>query len=191
MAANQRFTERAQEAILEAQRTTTDRKFSQLEPEAFIAALLDQPDGIVPTLVQKAGVDLADLRSAAATALDSLPVLQISSEAVVSANTRKLLDTAQKEAAQFGDEFISTEHLLLGILATTGTASRLLTERGLDRNRVLELLRSIRGGQRVTGTNPEATYQSLEKYGRDLTEAARNGKLDPVIGRDDEIRRVI
>ncbi len=145
----------------------------------------------MPTLVQKAEVDLPDLQAATLAAVDALPTLQISSEAVVSANTRKLLDTAQREASQMGDEYISGEHLLLGILSTNGSAARLLSERGLTRDKVLGLLRSIRGGQRITSATPEGTYQSLEKYGRDLTEAARNGKLDPVIGRDEEIRRVI
>ncbi len=191
MAANQRFTERAQEAIVDAQRITQERKLSQLEPEAILAALLSQSDGIVPQIVLKAQVDLPDLIAANERALGTLPSLQYSSEATVSSATRKVLDTAQQEASQFGDEYISTEHLLLGILATQSQAARLLTERGLTRDRILGLLKGIRGAQRVTTPNPEGTYASLEKYGRDLTAAARDGKLDPVIGRDEEIRRVI
>ena len=191
MAANQRFTERAQEAIVDAQRITQERKLSQLEPEAILAALLSQSDGIVPQIVLKAQVDLPDLIAANERALGTLPSLQYSSEATVSSATRKVLDTAQQEASQFGDEYISTEHLLLGILATQSQAARLLTERGLTRDRILGLLKGIRGAQRVTTPNPEGTYASLEKYGRDLTAAAREGKLDPVIGRDEEIRRVI
>src|SRR6476646_5167725 len=191
MAANQRFTERAQEAIVDAQRITQERKLSQLEPEAILAALLSQSDGIVPQIVLKAQVDLPDLIAANERALGTLPSLQDSSEATVSSATRKVLDTAQQEASQFGDEYISTEHLLLGILATQSQAARLLTERGLTRDRILGLLKGIRGAQRVTTPNPEGTYASLEKYGRDLTAAARDGKLDPVIGRDEEIRRVI
>ncbi len=191
MAANQRFTERAQEAIVEAQRVTQERKLSQLEPEAILAALLSQSDGIVPQIVLKAQIDLPDLIAANERALSTLPSLQYSSEPTVSSATRKVLDTAQQEASQFGDEYISTEHLLLGILATQSQAARLLAERGLTRDRVLELLKGIRGAQRVTTPNPEGTYASLERYGRDLTAAARDGKLDPVIGRDEEIRRVI
>ncbi len=191
MAANQRFTERAQEAIVEAQRNTQERKLSQLEPEAILAALLSQSDGIVPQIVLKAQIDLPDLIAANERALSTLPSLQYSSEPTVSSATRKVLDTAQQEASQFGDEYISTEHLLLGILATQSQAARLLAERGLTRDRVLELLKGIRGAQRVTTPNPEGTYASLERYGRDLTAAARDGKLDPVIGRDEEIRRVI
>ena len=191
MAANQQFTERAQEAIVDAQRITQERKLSQLEPEAILAALLSQSDGIVPQIVLKAQVDLPDLIAENERALGTLPSLQYSSEATVSSATRKVLDTAQQEASQFGDEYISTEHLLLGILATQSQAARLLTERGLTRDRILGLLKGIRGAQRVTTPNPEGTYASLEKYGRDLTAAARDGKLDPVIGRDEEIRRVI
>jgi ATP-dependent Clp protease ATP-binding subunit ClpB len=191
MASNQRFTERAQEALVDAQRITQDRKLSQLEPAAILAALLSQSDGIVPQIVLKAQVDLPELIAATDRVLGTLPSLQYSSEATVSNATRKLLDTAQQEASQFGDEYVSTEHLLLGVLATQTPAAHLLTERGLTRDRVLELLKSIRGSQRVTTPNPEGTYASLEKYGRDLTEMARDGKLDPVIGRDEEIRRVI
>src|SRR4029079_6809416 len=190
-AANQRFTERAQEAIVDAQRITQEHKLSQLEPEAILAALLSQSDGIVPQIVLKAQVDLPDLIAANERALGTLPSLQYSSEATISSATRKVLDTAQQEASQFGDEYISTEHLLLGILATQSQAARLLTERGLTRDRILGLLKGIRGAQRVTTPNPEGTYASLEKYGRDLTVAVREGKLDPVIGRDEEIRRVI
>ena len=191
MASNQRFTERAQEALVDAQRITQDRKLSQLEPEAILFALLSQSDGIVPQIVLKAQIDLPDLIAATDQALSTLPSLQYSSDATVSNSTRKLLDSAQQEAGQFGDEYVSTEHLLLGALATGGQAARLLTERGLDRDRVMELLKGMRGSQRITTPTPEGTYQSLEKYGRDLTEMARSGKLDPVIGRDEEIRRVI
>jgi ATP-dependent Clp protease ATP-binding subunit ClpB len=191
MATNQRFTERAQEALIEAQRLTQERKLSQFEPETILHAILTQSDGFVPQIVLRAQIDLPELVAAVENAISSLPALQYSSDATVSTGTRKVLETAQKEAGQFGDEYISTEHLLLGILASVGAAARLLTERGLTRDRVLELLREMRGSQRVTSTNPESTYQSLEKYGRDLTDMARDGKLDPVIGRDEEIRRVI
>jgi ATP-dependent Clp protease ATP-binding subunit ClpB len=189
MASNQRFTERAQEALVDAQRITQERKLSQFEPEALLSALLSQSDGIVPQIVLKAQIDLPELIAATEHTLSTLPTLQYSSEATVSNATRKLLEAAQQEAGQFGDEYVSTEHLLLGILATDGAASRLLTQRGLNRDRVMELLKGMRGSQRVTSPTPEGTYQSLEKYGRDLTEMARNGKLDPVIGRDEEIRR--
>jgi ATP-dependent Clp protease ATP-binding subunit ClpB len=191
MATNQRFTERAQEAIIDAQRLTQERKLSQLEPDTLLLAMLKQADGIVPQIVVKSQVDLPELIAAVESAVSSLPALQYSAEAAVSNAARKALDTAQREASQFGDEYISTEHLLLGVVASGGRAARLLTDRGLSREGILEVLKTVRGSQRITSANPESTYQSLEKYGRDLTEMARDGKLDPVIGRDDEIRRVI
>ena len=191
MATNQRFTERAQEAIIDAQRLTQERKLSQLEPETLLLAMLNQADGVVPQIVVKAQVDLPELIGAVESAVSSLPALQYSAEAAVSNASRKALDTAQREASQFGDEYISTEHLLLGVVSSGGRAANLLTDRGLTRERILDVLKTVRGSQRITSANPESTYQSLEKYGRDLTEMARDGKLDPVIGRDDEIRRVI
>src|SRR5215211_872143 len=167
MATNQRFTEKAQEAILTAQRETQERRLSQLEPEAVLYGLLDQSDGVVPKL-------------------------QYSAEPAVSSGTRKVLEQAEKEARQFGDEYISTEHLLLGVLSVSGSpAARLLQRHGLTSDKAKAALKEIRGSQRVTDPNPEGKYQALERYGRDLTELAEKGKLDPVIGRDEEIRRVI
>ncbi|MDQ2682878.1 MAG: AAA family ATPase, partial [Chloroflexota bacterium] len=191
MAATTRFTERAQEALISAQNRTQNEKMSQFEPETLLHALLDQPEGIVQQLVLKAQVDLPALTAAADAAVNALPKLQYSAEPAVSNAMRATLETAQREAQQFGDEYVSTEHLLLGILGSKSGAARLLVERGLTRDRVLELLKTVRGSQRVTSPTPESTYQSLEKYGRDLTEMAEKGKLDPVIGRDEEIRRVI
>ncbi|HQY31895.1 MAG TPA: Clp protease N-terminal domain-containing protein, partial [Thermomicrobiales bacterium] len=122
MASQQRFTERAQEAILEAQQRTRADSLSQFEPETLLLTLLHQPEGIVPTLIQKAEIDLPELQAAMAAAVAGLPKLQISADAVVSAQMRKLLDAAQREASQMGDEYISTEHLLLGTYATSGNA---------------------------------------------------------------------
>ncbi len=192
MATNQRFTEKAQEAILQAQRQTDSLRLSQFEPELILQALLSQQDGIAPQVLLKAGVDPQQALRDITTEVERLPKLQYSAEASVSAGTRKLLENAEKEAKQFGDEYISTEHLLLGALDVPGSAGAAALKRlGLTNEKAKVALRDIRGGQRVTSTNPEATYQSLEKYGQDLTELARKGKLDPVIGRDEEIRRVI
>jgi ATP-dependent Clp protease ATP-binding subunit ClpB len=192
MATNQRFTEKAQEAILQAQRQTDALRLSQLEPEVILQALLSQTDGIAPQVLLKAGVDPQQALQAITAEVERLPKLQYSAEASVSNATRKLLENAEREAQQFGDEYLSTEHLLLGALAVPGSPGvAALNRLGLTPENAKTALREIRGGQRVTSTNPEATYQSLEKYGRDLTELARNGKVDPVIGRDDEIRRVI
>jgi len=192
MATNQRFTDKAQEAIIAAQRTTEEKRLSQLEPEALLLALLEQSDGVVPQVLLRLGVDPAAVRTEAAAAVERAPRLQYSAEPTVGSGLRKALQTAENEARQFGDEYVSTEHLLLGILGVPDSAAaRLLARHNVAKDRVYEALSGIRGGQRVTDPNPEGTYQALEKYGRDLTELAREGKVDPVIGRDEEIRRVI
>ncbi len=192
MATNQRFTEKAQEALLAAQRQTDTLRLSQLEPELILQALLSQHDGIAPQVLLKSGVDPQTALTDITAEVEKLPKLQFSAEASVSAATRKLLENAEREARQFGDDYISTEHLLLGALDVAGSpGAAALKRHGLTPEKAKVALREIRGAQRVTSTNPESTYQSLEKYGRDLTELARKGKLDPVIGRDEEIRRVI
>jgi ATP-dependent Clp protease ATP-binding subunit ClpB len=192
MATNQRFTEKAQEALLTAQRATEERRLAQLEPEAILHGLVSQSDGIVPQILLKSGVDPAAVARDVLAELDRRPTLQYSAEATVSGSTRKLIEQAEKEARQFGDDYISTEHLLLGVLSASGSeAAKLLQRHGVTVDRVREALREIRGSQRVTSVNPEGTYQALEKYGSDLTELAERGKLDPIVGRDEEIRRVI
>ncbi|MEA2530911.1 MAG: ATP-dependent Clp protease ATP-binding subunit ClpB, partial [Thermomicrobiales bacterium] len=192
MATNQRFTEKAQEAILTAQRETQERRLSQLEPEAVLYGLLIQSDGVAPQVLHKAGVDPNAVLRELTTELERLPKLQYSAEAAISSGTRKVLEQAENEARQFGDEYISAEHLLLGVLSvSTSPATRLLQRHGLTTDKAKAALKEIRGSQRVTDPNPEGKYQALERYGRDLTELAEKGKLDPVIGRDEEIRRVI
>ncbi len=192
MATQQRFTEKAQEAIVTGQRETEARRLSQFEPEALLLGLLEQSDGVVPQTLLRMGIDPAKALRETTALLDAAPKLQYSSEPVVSSGLRKALQAAEGEARQFGDEYVSTEHLLLGIMSVADSAAaRLLARLGVTKDGVYQALESIRGGQRVTDPNPEGKYQALEKYGRDLTEAARDGKLDPVIGRDEEIRRVI
>ena len=192
MAANQRFTEKAQEAIVSAQRMTQERGLAQLETDALLVGLLEQADGVVPQALLKIGVDPSRILTDATAEVDRSPKLQYSAEASIGSNFRKALQTAEGSAKQFGDEYVSTEHLLIGVMDAEGTpAAKLLARRGVTRDKVLAALTQIRGSQRITDPNPESKYQSLEKYGRDLTEFARGGKLDPVIGRDEEIRRVI
>ncbi len=191
MAAPTKFTEKAQEAVVEAQRETERRRLSQFEPEVLLAALVNQHDGIVPQVLHKLEVDPQLIVEETEAEIARLPVLQYSSEASVSQGMRRVLETAEKEAKQFGDEYISTEHLLLGITAGSSPAAKLLGKNGVNSGSVREALKSVRGSQRVTDANPEGKYQALEKYGKDLTALAKNGKLDPVIGRDEEIRRVI
>jgi ATP-dependent Clp protease ATP-binding subunit ClpB len=202
MANVNKFTEKAKEALLAAQEKAEQLNHSELHPEHLLLALLDQPEGVVPQIVNKLNVSLGILKSQLNNALNSLPKLQNSGAQIyASARTRKVLDLAQAEADRFKDEYISTEHLLLALLdeqidriggvTPSPTAGKILREHGITRDAILNVLTTIRGNQRVTDQNPEEKYQSLEKYGRDLTELARKGKLDPVIGRDVEIRRTI
>ena len=192
MASTTRFTEKAQEAIVAAQRETESRQISQFEPIALLLSLLDQSDGLVPEVVKRLGVDLAALRRDVAAEFEGLPKLSYAAQPTPGASLRKTLQRAEDEAKRMGDEYVSTEHLLLGIVdALDSGAARLLARFGVTKDRVYEALTQVRGGQRVTDPNPEDKYQALEKYGRDLTELAKQGKLDPVIGRDEEIRRVM
>jgi len=192
MASTTKFTEKAQEAIISAQRETEARNISQFEPIALLLALLDQSDGLVPEVLRKLGVDPSSIRTETAREFDALPKLSYAAQPSPSNSLRKVLQNAEDEAKRFGDEYVSAEHLLLGIIdAPDSGAARLLARFGVTKDRVYEALTQIRGGQRVTDPNPEDKYQALEKYGRDLTELAQQGKLDPVIGRDEEIRRVM
>jgi len=187
-----RFTQKSQEAILAAQATAERNGNSQIEPEHLLLALLDQTDGVVPQVLAKLNVALGVLVQQIRAELGKLPRVSGDVQLTISPRLRTVLVRAHDELAQFGDEYVSTEHLLLSILDhASGAAQRILQQAGLTRDRLLMALREVRGTQRVTSQTPEGTYASLEKYGRDLTDLARKGKLDPVIGRDDEIRRVI
>jgi ATP-dependent Clp protease ATP-binding subunit ClpB len=189
-----RFTEKAQEAIVNAQNETTRRNHAQFDVEHLLWALLSQADGIVPQVVIKLGRDPQALLREVQGALDAAPKLQYVSQPSLGTGLRTALQKAEDEATAFKDEYVSTEHLLLGVIAAApqgGAVGRILRDNGLTRDRILGALTQIRGNQRVTDQNPEGKYQALEKYGRDLTDLARKGKLDPVIGRDEEIRRVI
>ena len=189
---SQRFTEKAQEAILAAQRETERRRLAQLETEALLLGLVEQSDGVVPQVLLKLDVDPAAVRADVVAGLDRAPKLQYSAEPSVGGSLRKALTGAEDAARGFGDEYVSTEHLLLGVIGVEASAAaRLLARRGVTREAVAGALQGIRGGQRVTDPNPEGKYQALERYGQDLTAYAQAGKLDPVIGRDEEIRRVV
>ncbi len=189
---SQRFTEKAQEAILAAQRETERRRLAQLETEALLLGLVEQSDGVVPQVLLKLDVDPAAVRADVVAELDRAPKLQYSAEPSVGGSLRKALTGAEDAARGFGDEYVSTEHLLLGVIGVEASAAaRLLARRGVTREAVAGALQGIRGGQRVTDPNPEGKYQALERYGQDLTAYAQAGKLDPVIGRDEEIRRVV
>ena len=188
-----KYTEKAQQAILQAQELASGYNHSQIDPEHILLALVRQQDGVVPQVLNKMGVPPQRFESGLTAVLGRRaraygPTVQIglSREAV------ELLSRAEAEASTMRDEFVSTEHILLAAAGErTGDVARLLQELGITHERILRALTEIRGSQRVVDQNPEAKYQALERYGRDLTQLARQGKLDPVIGREQEIRRVI
>jgi len=187
-----KLTEKAREAVLAAQELAESLQHSQVEPEHLLVTLLEQEGGVVPEVVRRLGRDPRLLAQEARRTVQGLPRLHAAAQVYVSSRLGQALRTAEEEAKRLQDEYISTEHLLLGLCAVRdGAIARLLAGAGIDRERVLQVLTQVRGSQRVTSPTPETTYQALEKYGRDLTELARQGKLDPVIGRDEEIRRVI
>jgi len=184
------FTQKAQESIVAAQRLAEELQSPVLDSEHLLAALVEPDDGIPAETLRRLGVDLRAFREELAGILSKRAKIQGGS---MSADRRvqRAIERASAEARRLGDEYVSTEHLLLAVAEGGGEAQQLLDRNGANREAILQALTSVRGGQRVTSQNPEATYQALEKYGRDLTAEARAGKLDPVIGRDEEIRRVI
>ena len=188
----EQFTEKAREAISEANELAKQYNHSQIEAEHLLAALLAQEGGVVQQIIQKVGGNLATAQRMVTSDLERLPRVYGGSEPGISPRLRKLLENAWQEMGKFHDEYLSVEHMLLAMFdAGDEPVQRALKAAGLTRDVVLKALTSIRGAQRVTDQNPEGKYQALEKYGRNLTQLAEQGKLDPVIGRDEEIRRVI
>jgi ATP-dependent Clp protease ATP-binding subunit ClpB len=185
-----RFTQKAQEAIVAAQRTAEDLQSPVLDSEHLLAALVEPDDGIPAETLRRIGVDLPEFRGEVAAALNKRARIQGGS---LSADPRfrHAIERAGDEARRLKDDYVSTEHLLLAIAEGGGEAQAILDRHGANKEAILGALATVRGSQHVTSQNPETTYQALEKYGRDLTAEARAGKLDPVIGRDEEIRRVI
>ncbi len=187
-----RFTQKAQEALHSAQGHATEHRHSQLGPEHLLWALIEQKDGVVLAVLQKLGTDVSKLAQGMADAVAGLARLGAPAEVQLSPQLGNILQAAETEAAQFKDEYVSTEHLLIAMTGATDEAvSRLLEAHGVTKDAILKVLVSIRGSQKITDPNPEEKYQALERYSHDLTELARGGKLDPVIGRDEEIRRVV
>jgi ATP-dependent Clp protease ATP-binding subunit ClpB len=188
-----KFTEKAQEAVLGAQQLAAENHHPQVEPEHLLVGLLEQAGGVVPSVLRKLNVDPQPLARSIRDHLVRQPRAHGGAEPGISPRLRVVFDAAMADAKGMQDEFVSTEHLLLGILSEPGKAFSIeqLKQRQVTRDKVLDALTSVRGSQRVTDPNPENKYEALEKYGRDLTELARKGKLDPVIGRDEEVRRVI
>ena len=187
-----RFTQKAIEAVQEAESIATRMNHSVLEPEHLLSALLDQEGGVVAPLVDRIGAPSRQLAAEVRKLLDARPkAFGEGAQVSLAPSASRVLSSAEQEAQGLKDEFISTEHILLALLGVQSGARDLLARQGVDRNRVLRVLQEIRGNQRVTDQNPEQKYQVLERYCRDLTELARREKLDPVIGRDEEIRRVM
>ena len=187
------MTEKAQEALLAAQEMAQETGHPQIEPEHLLVTLVDQKDGIVSSVLRKMHVNPHRVSDATRVALEQLSKTTGGAQPALSPRLSELGTRAKVEAEHLKDEFISTEHLFIAISSEDGHApgAKLLAELGITRDRIFEALALIRGSQRVTDQNPEGKYEALERYGRDLTQLARVGKLDPVIGRDEEIRRVI
>src|SRR5215212_1850448 len=183
-----RFTTKSQEALQAAVRLAADRRNTEVQPEHLLAVLLEQAEGVIPPVLRRLGASPDEIRRIVNAAIDALPT--ITAGAREPGNARELLDVlrgAEREAGKLRDEYISTEHLLLALSEAPGAAGD-----ALPRHDVLaKAIEEVRGAHRVTSQDPEETFEALEKYGRDLTAEARDGKLDPVIGRDDEVRRVI
>jgi ATP-dependent Clp protease ATP-binding subunit ClpB len=186
----ERYTQKAQEAIAAAQSAATEMESPVLDVEHLLHALVEPDDGVPAETLRRIGVDLPAFRDELAAILGRRARIRGGSMSL-DPRAKRVLELAEQEARRLGDEYVSTEHLLLGVIEVGGEARDLLDRHGANREAVLSALQSVRGGQRVTSPNPEGTYAALEKYGRDLTTEARAGKLDPVIGRDDEVRRVI
>ncbi len=188
-----RFTEKAQEAVTAAKQLAVQFGQQQIDVEHVFLALLEQQDGLASKVLVKAGAPLDRLQERVRRQLEKLPRVSDVSDDQISITPRfnRLMRRAEEEAKRLQDEFISADALLLALSGDEGATHAILREFGLSREKLLEAVKAVRGSQRVTSQNPEGTFQALEKYGRDLTQAARDNKLDPVIGRDDEIRRVM
>jgi ATP-dependent Clp protease ATP-binding subunit ClpB len=189
-----RLTLKSQQALQEAQRIAQGYSHQEVDGEHLLLALLGQPESLIPDLLQKVGVSPAALKPDLERELSRRYQVKgtTSTELFLSADLKKALDAAQQEAEKLKDEYLSTEHLLLGLIDKGGSSlKKMFQTHGLSRDMVLRALAELRGNQRVTDPNPEDKFQALEKYGRDLTALARQGKIDPVVGRDEEIRRVM
>jgi ATP-dependent Clp protease ATP-binding subunit ClpB len=190
-----RLTEKVQQAIQAAQSKAVRLGHQQIDVEHLLAALIEQENGLAPSLLLKAGIAADQVHRRIEQELDKLPKVSsptgAADQVYITGRLNKLFTTAEDEAKALKDDFVSVEHVVLAAIGDTGAAGRLLKEQGLTRERFMKGLQEVRGSQRVTTQNPEATYEALERYGRDLTKLAAQGKLDPVIGRDEEIRRVI
>ena len=187
----EKFTIKLREALNSALESASKNENPEITPEHFLLSLIEQSDGLAKPLFEKLGVSVTALESRLREAISKLAKIRGGAQPQISQELRKILDAAEGEMAMLKDEFTSVEHFLLALLTTKCAAAKLLEQSGVTRDRLMQALVAVRGSQRVTDQDPEGKYQTLEKYGRDLTAAARAGKIDPVIGRDDEIRRTM
>ncbi|MBK7411243.1 MAG: AAA family ATPase [Ignavibacteria bacterium] len=186
-----KLTLKAQEAVQNAQQIGADNENQAIEPVHVLVAMLQDSDGVVVPVLTKVGVNAEFIRQKSDDLVRALPKVQGFGGTHLSNDTQRVLQDAFKEASGLSDEYISTEHLLLAMIASKNSAGQLLKDQGLTRDAVLKVLKELRGNRRITDQNPEDKYQSLQKYARNLNEEARKGKIDPVIGREEEIRRVL
>jgi ATP-dependent Clp protease ATP-binding subunit ClpB len=188
-----KFTIKAQEAVQASSEIASSYGNQQIEPEHLFAALIQAKDSVATAIISKIGADVDSLRIRISSLIDKLPKISSSSGSnqFISQRLSQVLEDSFKTASELKDEYVSVEHLLIALSDSEGDLGRLLKEQGINKEEILAALKDIRGSQRVTGQSPEDTYQALKKYGRDLNALARQGKLDPVIGREDEIRRVL
>ena len=187
-----KYTQKMQEALQGAQDLASQANHPEITNEHFLSALLDQGEGITRPLLEKIGANVDQLRERLRAELERRPKIHgAATDVRLSNELRGVLDSAEKEMSKLKDEFTSAEHYLLALAGSNVPAAKLLKETGVTRDKIMQGLQQVRGSQRVTDQNPEGKYQTLEKYGRDLTELARRGKIDPVIGRDNEIRRIM
>ena len=187
-----KLTIKAQDAVQDAQHIAEENRQQQVEPEHLLLALLGQEGGVVSPILRKLGANPAALAGQVQGAIDNMPKVTGGATGThIGPRLTRVFESAAREAERLKDEYISTEHLLIGIAAEGGAAGKTLASVGATRDAIYAAMADVRGTARVTDQNPEDKYQALEKYGRNLTDEARKGKLDPVIGRDEEIRRVI
>ena len=186
-----RFTDKAHEGIVSSQALAKQYHHSEMNEWHVLASMISQTDGIAPLLLQKMELSVADIEAEVAMALKNAPKLQTPTTPMISASLLNVLTTAEREATGMSDEYVSVEHILLGIIMNKSQAQNMLERKGVTEERLREALVAVRGNRRITSKSPEATYDVLTKYGRDLIQEVKTGKIDPVIGRDSEIRRVI
>ncbi|MGH7836890.1 MAG: Clp protease N-terminal domain-containing protein, partial [Candidatus Binataceae bacterium] len=190
-----RFTEKLQEALGRAQSAAVSAHHQAVDVEHLAAALLEDEQGLAASILKLAGANLATVRNKLGDEVRKIPSVSgsgaDSGQTYLTQRLNRVLTRAEQEAGKLTDEYVSIEHALIAMLDEPGATAKILREAGLTHDKLMGVLKKVRGNQRVTSQNPEATYQALERYGRDLTQLAAAGKVDPVIGRDEEIRRTI